>query len=85
MPYANKSHTEKVTFNIPSNLKQELQTLKDKHKVSLNTMYIEALQDYIKKQELQKWEQGAKRAAQNSEYLKESKELADSGVEFYDY
>ena len=85
MPYINKVRTEKVTLNIPSDLKKELQALKETQKVSLNTIYVEALRDYVKKQELQKWEEGAKKAAQNSEYLAESKELANGGVEFYDY
>ncbi len=85
MSYIKKTTVEKVTFNIPSDLKKDLLALKDELKVSLNTIYKNALIEYIKKQELKKWEQGAIKAEQNKEYLKECKDMADSGVEFYEY
>ncbi len=80
-----RTTVEKVTFNIPSDLKKDLLALKDELKVSLNTIYTNALTEYVKKQELKKWEQGAIKAAQNKEYLKECKDMADSGVELHDY
>ncbi len=85
MSYIKKTTVEKVTFNIPSDLKKDLLALKDELKVSLNTIYKNALIEYIKKQELKKWEQGAIKAEKNKEYLKECKDMADSGVEFYEY
>ncbi len=82
---ASNNTTEKVTFNMPSELKKEVLKLKAELKVSLNTIYKNAIVDYIKKQELKKWEAGAMKASKNHEYLKESKEMAESGVDFYEY
>jgi hypothetical protein len=79
------NHIEKVTFNIPSDLKQEVVKLKDELKVSLNTIYKNAISEYIKKQELKKWEQGAIKASKNKEYLSQCQELSDSGTQLYEY
>ena len=79
-----KNSMEKVTFNIPSDLKQEVLKLKEEMKVSLNTIYKNAIADYIKKQELKKWEDAVKKASQNREYTQELKEMTDSGVEIYE-
>ncbi len=79
-----KNSMEKVTFNIPSDLKQEVLKLKEEMKVSLNTIYKNAIADYIKKQELKKWEDAVKKASQNKEYTQELKEMTDSGVELYE-
>ena len=76
---------EKVTFNIPSELKKDVVKLKDELKVSLNTIYKNALTEYVKKQEIKRWEEATLKAAQNKEYIAESKELADTGVEIYEY
>ena len=75
---------EKVTFNIPSELKQEVVKLKDELKVSLNTIYKDAITEYVKKQELKRWEDGAKKASQNKEYIAKCKEISDSGYEIKD-
>jgi len=45
------STIEKVTFNIPADLKQELVKLKNEMKVSFNTLYKNALTEYIAKSE----------------------------------
>ena len=79
-----KNSMEKVTFNIPSDLKQEVMKLKEEMKVSLNTIYKNAIADYIKKQELKKWEDAVKKASQNREYTQELKGMSDSGVEIYE-
>ena len=76
---------EKVTFNIPSELKKDVVKLKDELKVSLNTIYKNALTEYVKKQERKRWEEATLKAAQNKGYIAESKELADTGVEIYEY
>ncbi len=79
------STVEKVTFNMPKDLKQDLVRLKNEMQVSLNTIYKNALIEYVKKQELKKWEQGAIKASKNKEYIAQSKALAESGVEIYEY
>ena len=85
MTSTKNTNVNKVTFNISSDLKKDLVTLKSELKVSLNTIYNNALKEYVKKQELKRWEQGANKASQNKEYLKECRDIADSGVEIYEY
>jgi len=80
-----KTNVNKVTFNISPDLKKDLVILKNELKVSFNTIYNNALKEYVKKQELKKWEQGAIKASKNKEYLKECRDIADSGVEIYEY
>jgi predicted transcriptional regulator len=76
---------EKVTFNIPSELKQEVIKLKNELKVSLNTIYKNAISEYIKKQELQKWQKGVELASKNKEYLEHMQELSSIGTEVCEY
>ena len=78
-------YIEKVTFNIPSELKQEVVKLKNELNVSLNTIYNNAISEYIKKQEMKKWKKGVELASKNREYLQDSQELSDVGVEIYEY
>lgn len=76
---------EKVTFNIPSELKKDVVKLKNELKVSLNTIYKNAIAEYVKKQELKRWEQATIKASHNKEYIIQSKSIANSGVEVYEY
>ena len=39
---------EKVTFNIPTELKEQVMLLKDELKVSLSSIYNEAITNYLK-------------------------------------
>ena len=48
--------TEKVTFNIPLELKEKVVALKDEMKVSLSAIYNDAIANYIKQKELDKWQ-----------------------------
>jgi hypothetical protein len=82
---ATNNSVEKVTFNIPTELKKEVVKLKGELKVSLNTIYKNAIADYVKKQELQKWEQGAIKASKNKEYLSYCKDMGNSGADIYEY
>ena len=45
---------EKVTFNIPVELKEQVVALKDELHVSLSTIYNEAIANYLKQKELDK-------------------------------
>ena len=85
MTSTKNTNINKVTFNISSDLKKDLVTLKNELKVSLNTIYNNALKEYVKKQELKKWEQGAIKASQNKDYLKKCRSIGNSGVEIYEY
>jgi len=68
---------EKVTFNIPAELKEQVMVLKDELKVSLSSIYNEAIANYIKQKELDKWQKGVSLALKDSKYLELSKELGD--------
>ena len=76
---------EKVTFNIPTELKQDVVKLKNELKVSLNTIYKNAITEYVKKQELKKWEEGAIKASKNQEYLSKCQDLSKFGTQLYEY
>ena len=82
---ATTNSIEKVTFNIPSELKQEVVKLKDELNISLNTIYKNAISEYIKKQEVKRWKKSIDLATNNKEYLQLCEELSDAGVEVYEY
>jgi len=76
---------DKVTFNIPTDLKNRVVALKEQMNVSLSTIYNEAIESYLKQRELQKWQKGAIKALEDKEYLEFSKELASDGGDIYEY
>ena len=61
--------TEKVTFNIPLELKEKVVALKDEMKVSLSAIYNDAIANYIKQKELDKWQKGVELALEDKEYI----------------
>lgn len=77
--------TQKVTFNLPTDLKDEVLKLKDDLKVSLNTIYKNAISEYIEKQEIKKWEEAAKMASKDEKYLALCKELENTKEDLYEY
>ena len=80
------SHSfEKVTFNISSELKEQVMALKDELKVSLSSIYNEAIANYLKQKELDKWQKGVSLALQDKEYMALSKELGDDDGDLYEY
>ena len=76
---------EKVTFNIPTELKEQVMALKDDLKVSLSSIYNEAITNYIKQKELDKWNKGVSLALQDKEYMVFSKELGSDKGDLYEY
>lgn len=64
---------EKVTFNIPSELKEKVMLLKSELKVSLSSIYNEAIAEYLKQKELEKWQKGVSLALEDKEYMSVSK------------
>lgn len=81
---ANTSY-EKVSFNLPSEIKSEVVKLKETMHVSLNTIYKTAIAEYVQRQEVKRWEDAAKLAAQDKEYQKLCKELSGTEEDFYEY
>jgi predicted transcriptional regulator len=82
--YSNNT-TEKVTFNMPSELKEQLVALKDEMHISLSAIYNEAIANYIKQKELEKWQKGAERAVKDKEYMKLSEEFGNDQDDIYEY
>ena len=77
--------TQKVTFNLPADLKDEVLKLKDELHVSLNTIYKNAIAEYIEKQEIKKWEEAAKIASKDEKYLVLCEELSNTKEDLYEY
>jgi len=76
---------EKVTFNIPRELKEQVMALKDELKVSLSSIYNEAIANYLKQKELENWKKGVSLALQDKEYMALSKELGSDNGDIYEY
>ena len=81
--YGNK--VEKVTFNIPVELKKQVIALKEELHVSLSTIYNEAIANYIKQKELDKWQKGVSLALDDKEYMTLTKELGSDNGDVYEY
>ncbi len=76
---------EKITVTIPHELKERLVGVKDELKTSMSAIYKEALESYLEKKELEKWEKGALLASQDKLYIQSAKELGNVGAELYEY
>ena len=76
---------EKVTFNIPIELKEQVIALKDELKVSLSAIYNEAIANYIQQKELEKWQKGVNMALVDQEYMTLTKELGSDNGDIYEY
>jgi len=76
---------EKVTFNIDKKLKEQVLALKKEMKVSLSAIYNEAIADYLRQKELEKWEQAASQAAEDRDYRTHSEEIGDDDGGFLEY
>ena len=77
--------TEKVTFNISSELKAKLTLLKEEMHVSFSTLYNEAIERFIKEKEMEKWERGARLAAKDEAYITLAQETASDDGDLYAY
>lgn len=70
--------TEKVTFNLPIELKAKVVELKEDLQTSLSSIYVEAIKEYVKKQEEKKWIKGFELASLDKDYQKLCGELGNS-------
>ncbi|MCH9740878.1 MAG: hypothetical protein K0U38_08580 [Epsilonproteobacteria bacterium] len=76
---------EKVTFNIPTELKEQVIALKDELQVSLSSIYNEAIANYLKQKELERWQKGVSMALEDKEYISLTKEFGSDGGDVYEY
>ena len=76
---------EKVTFNIPIELKEQVTALKNDLQVSFSAIYNEAIANYIQQKEIEKWQKGIDLALKDAEYMALTKELGSDDGELYEY
>ena len=79
------NNVEKVTFNIPVELKEQVIALKEELHVSLSSIYNEAIANYIKQKELDKWKKGVSLALDDKEYIDLTRELGSDAGDVYEY
>ena len=77
--------SEKVTITIPSELKEQLISLKEELNMSISLLYKEALEAYLEDKEMKQWERGAKLASADKEYMKFLNEISKDVGDIYEY
>lgn len=75
----------KITVSIPQDMALQLVSLKNELKTSMSAIYKEALESYLEKKEIEKWEKGAKLAGQDKTYTEFIKDCTDTKVDLYEY
>jgi len=76
---------EKITVTIPHELKERLVLEKDEMQTSMSAIYKKALESYLEKRELEKWERGFDLASKDEEYMMLSKELGNDDGDLCEY
>lgn len=76
---------EKITVTIPHELKEQVIALKDELKVSLSSIYKEALESYLRQKEIERWERGASLASKDKKYMEFVNEISSDAGDMYDY
>ncbi len=76
---------EKVTFNIPSNLKRKATLLKDEMNISMSTLYKEAIEAYVREKEILKWQKAADIMSDEYETNTELKEWLEFEEDIHAY
>ncbi len=79
------TQVEKVTFNIPVELKEQVMALKEELHVSLSHIYNEAIANHLKQRELDKWQKGVDLALDDKAYMALSSELGADAGDVYEY
>lgn len=77
--------SEKLTVTIPQDLKARLIKTKDELQTTMSAIYREALEAYLEKKEIERWEKGALLASKDKEYLEASNKLSNVNGEFSEY
>lgn len=85
MALSQNNSMEKVTFNIPTELKEQVIALKEDLQVSLSAIYNEAIANYLKQKEIEKWRRGVSMALEDKEYMALAKEMGRESGDLYEY
>jgi len=79
-------NVRKINFSISTKLKEKFDDLKDEVNLSLSTMYREALEDYIKRKERERWRKAAEKAKKDYETNSElTNFIVIDGDDFHEY
>ncbi|MFA6759554.1 MAG: hypothetical protein WCR69_00720 [Sulfuricurvum sp.] len=70
--------TQKITINIPLELKEQLNELKDEMQTTLSSIYVEAIKKYLRDQEVAKWTRGFELASEDKQYQNLCKEYGSA-------
>ena len=76
---------EKTTFNLPTELKEKVSELKDELHMSMSSIYIEAIKQYVENQEEKKWQKAAELASKDKKYIEFIENLDQVQDDIYEY
>ena len=76
---------EKVTIQIPKELKSEVKELKEILNISMNSIYQNAIDEFVKKQKRKRLKREALAMLDEYKTDPELKELSDFSEEIYEY
>ena len=85
MALSQNSSMEKVTFNIPTELKDQVIALKEDLQISLSAIYNEAIANYLKQKEIERWRRGVSMALEDKEYMALAEEMGSDNGDLYEY
>ena len=85
MALLQNSSMEKVTFNMPTELKDQVIALKEDLQISLSAIYNEAIANYLKQKEIERWRRGVSMALVDKEYMALAKEMGSDNGDLYEY
>ena len=85
MALLQNSSMEKVTFNMPTELKEQVIALKEDLQISLSAIYNEAIANYLKQKEIERWSQGVSMALEDKEYMVLAQEMGSDNGDLYEY
>ena len=85
MALSQNNSMEKVTFNIPTELKEQVIALKEDLQMSLSAIYNEAISNYLKQKEIERWSRGVSMALEDKEYMVLAQEIGSDDGDLYEY
>ena len=68
---------------MSSELKNKVVELKNEFHTSISSLYKEAMEEYLKQKEIQKWQEAAQLASKDEEYMKFVREMNNSVDDIY--
>ena len=80
-----QNHVKKVTITVSDELKEKLLTLKRKKNISLSSIFKEAIEYYLEKEEIEKWHDAVKLASEDGKYLSFVDEISNDTGGIYEY